>query len=175
MNLLDITLIVILAYCLIRGVFRGLVKELSSIIGVFGGFFAAYSYYLYAAEFLSRWINDVSYQNIIGFMALFCIVFILISLLGVLIKYLLHVLHMGQVDRVGGGVSGFAKGLIISSVLLIALTVFLPAGVPVIKESKISPYIIIVSNKMSSVVSKHIKERFTLNAGELKRAWKTVE
>ena len=44
MNYLDIIIVVILSYCVIRGVFRGLIKELSSIIGVFGGFYAAYTY-----------------------------------------------------------------------------------------------------------------------------------
>ncbi|PQP34359.1 colicin V production protein, partial [Desulfobacteraceae bacterium SEEP-SAG9] len=33
MNPLDILIIVIAGFCLIRGIFRGLIKELSSIIG----------------------------------------------------------------------------------------------------------------------------------------------
>ena len=47
MNPFDILMLIILAYGLIRGIFRGLVRELASIIGVLGGFYAAYSYYPY--------------------------------------------------------------------------------------------------------------------------------
>ncbi|MGD9259358.1 MAG: CvpA family protein, partial [Desulfobacterales bacterium] len=38
MNPFDILIIIILGYSLIRGLFRGLVKEVASIIGVLGGF-----------------------------------------------------------------------------------------------------------------------------------------
>ena len=45
MNPFDMLIIVVLAFSVIRGIFRGLVKELSSIVGVMAGFYAAYSYY----------------------------------------------------------------------------------------------------------------------------------
>jgi membrane protein required for colicin V production len=35
-------ILTILSYGLIRGIFRGLVREISSIVGVLGGFYAAY-------------------------------------------------------------------------------------------------------------------------------------
>jgi len=41
MNALDVVIAVIVGFCLIRGIFRGLIKELSSIIGVFAGFYFA--------------------------------------------------------------------------------------------------------------------------------------
>ncbi|MBW2176094.1 MAG: CvpA family protein, partial [Deltaproteobacteria bacterium] len=43
MTILDVLMIVIVGFCLIRGVFRGLIKEISSIIGVFAGYYAAYT------------------------------------------------------------------------------------------------------------------------------------
>jgi len=55
MNFFDIIVVVILGYCFIRGIFRGLIKELSSIVGVFGGFYAAYTYYMMVAKLLSKW------------------------------------------------------------------------------------------------------------------------
>ena len=45
MNPFDMVIVVILSFCLIRGFFRGLIKELASIVGVLGGFYAAYTYY----------------------------------------------------------------------------------------------------------------------------------
>ena len=87
MNLLDIVIIVILAYCLIRGIFRGLIKELSSIVGVLAAFYAAYSYYPLVAYLLRRWITDAGYLNILSFFILFCFIFVAVSMLGVVIKY----------------------------------------------------------------------------------------
>ena len=160
MNLFDIIVIVILGYCLIRGIFRGLVKELSSIIGVFGGFYAAYTYYPVLAKPLSKWIANAGYLNILSFLIIFCGVFIIISILGIIINYLLKIVFLGWLDRVSGAMFGAMKGILIVSVLLIALTAFLPKGTPVIKDSLLSPYVTLVSEKMAKVISKDMKHDF---------------
>ena len=171
MNLFDIIVIVILGYCLIRGIFRGLVKELSSIIGVFGGFYAAYTYYPVLAKPLSKWIANVGYLNILSFLIIFCGVFIIISILGIIINYLLKIVFLGWLDRVSGAMFGAMKGILIVSVLLIALTAFLPKGTPVIKDSLLSPYVTLVSEKMAKVISKDMKHDFSTKIATIKKAW----
>ena len=172
MNLFDIIVIVILGYCLIRGIFRGLVKELSSIIGVFGGFYAAYTYYPVLAKPLSKWIANAGYLNILSFLIIFCGVFIIISILGVIINYLLKIAFLGWLDRILGSVFGAMKGILIVSVLLIAFTAFLPKGTPVIKDSLLSPYVTLISEKVAKVVSKDMKHAFSAKIATIKKAWK---
>jgi membrane protein required for colicin V production len=171
MNYLDIIIVVILSYCVIRGVFRGLIKELSSIIGVFGGFYAAYTYYTVVAEPLSEWISNPGYLNILSFMVIFCVVFLVISILGVIINYLLKLAFLGWFDRFCGAVFGAMKSLLIVSVILIALTTFLPKGTPLIKDSLLSPHVTLVSEKMIKVVPKDMKDTFTTKITELKKEW----
>lgn len=171
MNLFDIIVIVILGYCLIRGIFRGLVKELSSIIGVFGGFYAAYTYYPVLAKPLSKWIANAGYLNILSFLIIFCGVFIVISILGIIINYLLKIVFLGWLDRVSGAMFGAMKGILIVSVLLIALTAFLPKGTPVIKDSLLSPYVTLVSEKMAKVISKDMKHAFSNKIETIKKSW----
>lgn len=171
MNYFDIIVIVILGYCLIRGIFRGLVKELSSIIGVFGGFYAAYTYYPVLAKPLSKWIANAGYLNLLSFLIIFCGVFIIISILGIIINYLLKIVFLGWLDRVSGAMFGAMKGILIVSVLLIALTAFLPKGTPVIKDSLLSPYVTLVSEKMAKVISKDMKHDFSTKIATIKKAW----
>jgi membrane protein required for colicin V production len=172
MNIFDIIVIVILAYCIIRGIFRGLLKELSSIIGVFGGFYAAYTYYAVVAKPLSRWISHTGYLNLVSFIIIFCIVFLVISILGVIINYLLKLAFLGWFDRSAGALFGAVKGILIVSVLLIALTAFLPKGSPFIKDSLLSPHIAYISEKLVKVDSKNIKHAFTAKIEELRKIWK---
>ena len=172
MNFFDIIVIVILGYCLIRGVFRGLVKELSSIIGVLGGFYAAFTYYTTVAKPLSKWITNTGYLNILSFLIIFCGVFIIISILGVIINYLLKIAFLGWLDRILGSVFGAMKGILIVSVLLIAFTAFLPKGTPVIKDSLLSPYVTLISEKVAKVVSKDMKHAFSDKIATIKKAWK---
>jgi len=172
MNPFDILMIVIVGYSLVRGLFRGMVKEISSIIGVFGGFYAAYTYYTVLAKWLSRLIHDVSYLNILSFLIIFCCVLIIVSVLGVIIKYLLNIAFLGWVDRIGGLVFGIVKAILIISVLFISLTAFLPKGSTFIKNSVLAPHVSWISEKMAKVVSKQMKQDFMTKLGELKKSWK---
>jgi len=78
MNPFDMLIIIIISFCLIRGLFRGFIKEISSIVAVFGGFYAAFTYYpmLSGLNFISKWVNNHAYLNIISFMAIFIIIFL---------------------------------------------------------------------------------------------------
>ena len=172
MNPFDILIIVILGYCLVRGLFRGLVKEISSIIGVLGGFYAAYSYYTLVAKWLSHVISNTSYLHILSFLIIFCFVLIIINILGIIIKYLLDIAFLGWVDRIFGVIFGFSKGVLIVSILFIILTTFLPKGAPIIKNSLLAPHVIWVSESMAKVISKEMKQEFSDKLGELKEAWK---
>ena len=175
MNPFDIIIIVILGYSLVRGLFRGLVKEVSSIIGVFGGFYAGYTYYKALGKLLSSIVHDVTYLNILSFLIIFCGVLIVVSVLGVIIKYLLNIAFLGWVDRIGGVVFGLAKGVLIVSVLFISLTAFLPKGSVFIKKSVLAPHVSWVSEKMANVVSQEMKQDFMSKLGELKKAWKNLQ
>ena len=171
MNPFDIVIIVIIGYSLVRGLFRGLVKEVSSIIGVFGGFYAAYTYYGSLGRPLARLIHDISYLNILSFMIIFCMVLIMVSVVGVIIKYLLNIAFLGWVDRIGGVIFGITKGVLVVSVLFISLTAFLPKGSAFIKNSVLAPHVSWVSEKMAKVVSKEMKKDFVAKLGELKKEW----
>jgi len=172
MNPFDILIIIVLGYSLVRGLFRGLVKEVSSIIGVLGGFYAAYTYYKVLAGWLAGLINDISYLNILSFLIIFCGVLIVVGVLGVVIKYLLNIAFLGWVDRIGGVIFGVLKGILIVSILFITLTAFLPKGTAFIKNSELAPHVSWISEKMANVISEEMKQDFKAKLGELKKAWK---
>lgn len=173
MNPFDIFIIVVLAFCLIRGIFRGLVKEISSIIGVLGGFYAAYTYYPFVAGLISPWISNKVYLNIISFVLLFSIILILISILGVILKYLMNIASLGWFDRILGAGFGFVKGVLIVSVIFVALTAFLPKGAPVIKNSILSPKVALVSENLAKIVSKDMKQQYFLKLKAFKSKWES--
>ena len=172
MNPFDILIIIIICYSLIRGLFRGLIKEVSSIIGVLGGFYAAYSYYPMVAKLIAGLIFNPSYLNILSFLIIFCTVLIIISILGIVIKYLLNVAFLGWIDRACGLAFGLVKGILIVTVLFIILTTFLPKGAPLIKKSILAPHVIWISEKMVNVVPKEMKKDFFGKLDEFKKAWK---
>ncbi len=172
MNPFDIVIVIILVVTLTRGIFRGLVKELASIIGVLGGFYAAYSYYPFISRPLGQWIPQSGWANIVSFILIFTAIYLIVSILGVIIKYLLSIAFMGWVDRLCGALFGALKGVLICAVLLVALIAFLPATSNLVRASLLSPYIKEVSQPMARVVTKEMRQRYTKNAQEVEKTWR---
>jgi membrane protein required for colicin V production len=172
MNALDIVIGIILVFTLVRGIFRGLVVEISSIIGIFGGIYGAVFYYQAAAQFLQRWISDTAYTNIIGFLLIFGFIFVLVGILGVVIKYLLNIASLGWFDRLCGAAFGGVKGILIASVLLFALTTFLPGGTPLIKTSRLAPHVAVITEGIVKIIPQNMKQRFGEKYKDVKREWK---
>jgi membrane protein required for colicin V production len=175
MNILDIFILVILGFCLVRGVFRGIIKELTSIVGVFAGFYVAYNFYPLVARLISRFstINE-AYLNIISFFLVFTILFLAIGLIGVVLKHLFKVVALGWADRLLGATFGFVKAVLIVSVLLVPVTTYLPQNSPVIKNSLLAPYATKISQILVTVVPKEMKEKFGENINALKETWKDL-
>jgi membrane protein required for colicin V production len=171
MNFLDYILVAILAYCLIRGVFRGLVNELSSIVGVLGGFYFAYSYYPQLAAILSSWITNGSYANIVAFLILFVGVYLVISITGAVIKYLISIVFLGWTDRVGGALFGAAKGGLIVIVVVTMLVAFLPKNAEVLRDSLLVRHTMSISAMLVQVTAVDMKTLFESQMKELRQTW----
>jgi membrane protein required for colicin V production len=172
MNAFDIVVAVILGYGLIRGIFRGLVKEVASIAGVLGGLFAAYMFHPAAAGALARFIANPAYRNILGFLLIFCAVLIAVNLAAIVVKYLMKIVFLGWLDRLGGLALGLAKGVLIVAVLFLALTAFLPKNTPVIQQSVCAPYAALVSERLAAAASGDFRRDFLAKLAELRKAWK---
>ncbi|KPA12790.1 Colicin V production protein [Candidatus Magnetomorum sp. HK-1] len=172
MNVLDFVIAGVVGFCLVRGLFRGLVKEISSIVGVFVGYYCACNYYKPCSDIVQEWniINNPAYVKIIVFFCLFCSIFIVIGLVGIIIRYILREFFISWVDTAFGASFGTLKGVLITSVLLIPLTAFLPDD-KLMKESVLAPKITIMSQVMVSLVPDHLKEKFNQNVDQLKSFW----
>ncbi|MCD4678550.1 MAG: CvpA family protein [Desulfobacula sp.] len=160
MNAFDIIVIVIISFCLIRGLFKGLIGELSGIIGVVAGFYAAYTYYPLIAVYAEKWIENSGIRNLIAFFLLFCAVLSIVSLIAILIRKFLNLVFLGWVDRTFGLIFGAAKGLLVVSVVFIMITTFLPKSSNILTGSKLSPYIAKISKAMTVFVSKNNRSDF---------------
>jgi membrane protein required for colicin V production len=172
MNPLDVMVIVILGFCLVRGIFRGLIKEVSSIVGVLAGFYAAYAYYPWPGKLLSRWIVNPGYRNIVGFLIIFLMVLFIVGVLGILIKYVLKIASLGWLDRICGAGFATVKGILIVAVVILMLTTFLPKGAPIIAGSLLSPYVMRVSGMMIKIVPDEMKTEFLAKFKEINKVWK---
>jgi membrane protein required for colicin V production len=163
MNTFDVAVIVIVSFCLIRGVFKGLIGEMSGIIGVIAGFYGAYTYYPTVAVYGKQWISSEAILNLLAFFVLFVCILTVISLVSVLIRKLLKLAFLGWVDRGFGLVFGAAKGILIMTVVLVILTTFIPKNSVFLKDSYFSPYLAQVSKALTVFVSQNARNDYLKN------------
>ncbi|MCB9493833.1 MAG: CvpA family protein [Desulfobacteraceae bacterium] len=176
MNGLDIAILCILGFTLVRGIMTGLVQSVSGLIGAVAGFYAAYFYYPALADFLKKWVEPGSALNIASFFVIFCAVVIVVTLIGRMLKWIMKIVFLGWVDRLGGGLIGLLKGCIVVSALVIVLTTFLPPKSPVLKNSTILPYVSEVSELMMELVPSDFKgDAFKINMDSLKKLKEKAE
>ena len=71
-NPFDMAIIVLMGYTIIRGIFRGFIREVAGIAGLLAGFYVAYAYHGHLSPMLERWITDSAYRDITSFVILFC-------------------------------------------------------------------------------------------------------
>lgn len=172
MNILDYVIIALLLFCLIRGIFRGLVKELASIVGVLGGFYAAYTYFPVTAAWVAPWMSHSTYANIVGFTLIFAGVCVVVAIAATLIRYLMKITFLGWADHFGGALVGTVKGAAVALVLVMMLTAFLPGNLAVLQNSIAARQLLRVGEPLMLVVSKEMKTLVIPKIKELNRTWK---
>ena len=133
MNWIDITILIVLAVTTIKGLFDGIIKQVSSLLAIILAFaFCG----LLAAPFtglLFRWFPDIPpvVANVLGYAIAFLIIFLTVRLLGKIIEKVSHALLLKPIDRILGGAMGALIGLFVISLLLNAVDWVDPIDLPV--------------------------------------------
>ena len=140
MNGLDFVIIIILVASVIYSLFRGLVREVFSLLSIVLGFIAASRWYPFLAGFFLPWITSNAIANILGFILTFIAVSIIISLIGKLVRRFVSFIKLESIDRLLGAAFGILKGVFVVIVLILILIAFLPPAHPVLTKSRLSPY-----------------------------------
>ncbi len=172
MNFLDIIILNILAICILSGFFEGIFKEIVSLTGIVAAFYPASKYYPLLINLLSNLVSNTAVMNIIGYFIIFSAVMIGVGMFGIIVhKAVWDIAFTKLTDHFIGTLAGFAKGVLLVSVIVVVLTAFLSKGSPLLRDSVFSPHVVVVSDKMALFVDKKMKKRFFTKRIALENSW----
>ncbi|MFK5951922.1 MAG: CvpA family protein [Desulfobacterium sp.] len=171
MNSFDVIVMVIVVLGLVRGAFRGFVKEIASIVGVVAGFYGASVYYTMAGDLLVPWVDVATYREFLGFFVTFMLIVVGVGLGANLLRYVLKIALLGWVDRFCGMMFGAAKGGLVCVVIFIIATTFMPGQGKWIATSRFAPYLSEISQWASLFVDNDIKTQFQKKIKRMKMLW----
>ena len=153
MNLLDYIIIITMIYLIVKGILRGFIREIASLMGIILGIWLANLFQPQMTDLLKSYLPFARYLPLISFAIIFAAVLISCNILGWALKLLFKKILLGWVDRSLGALLAVAKGVIITYLIIVMLTFFLPAKTPLIAGSELAPWIIKSYQSMISLIS----------------------
>jgi membrane protein required for colicin V production len=173
MSLLDITILIIITLTTVRGIFRGIIQEAATILGIIASFFLASYYYKNLAFWSARFIpNHTIVVEIFCFVCIFFLCLFLFHLLALVTRGATRLALLGWLDRILGGLFGLLKGSIITFFLVTLLMLFHPKSSPVVKDSRFFPSVLKVTERVMFLIPDKIKEDFLNKKRDLEDIWK---
>ena len=137
MNVLDIIIAIILLFFGIKGLKKGLIIEIVSLLAFGIGIYGAMHFSDFTAETMTDYIEiNPKYIDTTAFILTFIILVILVNVIGKLVSKMVRDMNLGTFNKIGGFVFGGAKGVLLCSLLLMVLNNFQIMGFvkPEVKE-----------------------------------------
>jgi len=120
--LIDIVILVVLVFFLLKGILRGLLKEACSLLGlVLGGLFA-FTFHLPLAQLLQDSFGLSAQLCVWGaFLAIFLLVVLCFAVIGFVLNRFVKIIFLGGINRLAGAVFGLLQGIVVLSIFVLVL------------------------------------------------------
>lgn len=119
MNYLDIAILAVLAGFLLKGLWRGLLREVCALGGLLLGGFLAFRFYAPLAEVLAGTLGmSLKVAAVLAFAALFLSTVLFFAVLGFLLSRFVRLLFLGGFNRAAGALFGLAEGVVLLALVL---------------------------------------------------------
>ena len=163
---IDWVLLGVLAVSTIIGLWRGLVREVMSILIWVVAIWAALRYSEVAAGYLSGWITMPSMQGLVGFAGVLLVTLAVGGLLVWLIGKLVDSTGLSGTDRTFGMLFGVARGVIIIAVaVLVARFTVIPQD-PWWQESTLLPHFERIADEGVTLLPPDVQEMLQVDADQ---------
>ena len=142
MNALDTAILVILGIFLLKGLLRGLLKEVCSLAGLLSGTLLAFAYHAPLAQMMADQLGlPPKVCVVVTFLLLFLSCLFFFAVLGYILTRFVKLVFLGGFNRLLGGLFGALQGVVLLAVVLYALSLgTLPEAVrPSFRTSQLGP------------------------------------
>lgn len=125
MGIVDCSIFLIFFISVITATYRGLVRELLSIVSLIFATLAGLYGCTYLQPFVADWIENEEIAAIVSTFIIAVIILIIMHIINLKICHKLHTTCLSSVDKILGGIFGFLRALIIICVVYFAFSLVL--------------------------------------------------
>ena len=137
----DVLVLVIFLAFLARGIWIGFIRQISSLLAMVGGFLLAGYFDNEFYRFILPYFNDSHTAFLITYILLFIAFFFLIKLVGLGLTKVMDITLSTWFDRAVGGLFGIIKGIFITSLIFVVITIYLSGSNIYLNKSITYPFL----------------------------------
>ena len=146
----DIVVSLIFLAFLVRGIWIGFIRQISSLIAMLGAFILAGYFDEDFYRLIMPYLDNSHTTFLIAYFLLFVLFFYLIKLIGLGLKKVMDISLMGWFDRAMGGLFGLIKGIFFTSLLFMMVGSYMSGSNKYLKKSLSYP---VLSKSSQSVLA----------------------
>lgn len=161
MNWFDLTILAILALSVVVSLFRGLIREVLSLLIWVGAFWLAWTFVDQGAGWLESFIELPSARHLIAFVALFLAALIIGGLINYLVGKMITKTGLGATDRFFGMFFGLGRGVLAVTALVLFLQATPLSQDPWWTESRLTPQFARLASWVKQQMPEDLAEYFS--------------
>jgi membrane protein required for colicin V production len=167
MALIDWLILVILLVSVLSAAKNGFFLEVFSLAGVLLGLVIASWNYQKLLPWIARWVHEFAAAEALSFLVIALGVMILASLLGRVIRWSVHSIGLGWIDRFLGALFGFVKGFVLVTIAVLVVAAFFPQA-SWFRRSRFAPDFLTAAHRASVVAPEDLQRRIREGVGILR-------
>ncbi len=138
---------------------QGFLYEVFSLAGVVIGYLAAAWQYPRVAAWYAPYVKAAWVANAAGFLTIFLAIVLLAGIVGRLARASANAAGLRWFDRVLGGAFGLLRGLLVITVVLVALAAWAP-GAQWLARSRMAPYFLVAGRAAVWLAPSEVRMQF---------------
>lgn len=151
----DVLVLAIFLVFLIRGIWIGFIRQISSLVAMLGGFILAGYFDNDFYHFILPYFNNSHTAFLLTYILLFIAFFFLIKLVGLGLSKVMDITLSPWFDRGIGGLFGIIKGIFITSLIFVVTTSYLSGSNKYLKNSLVYPFLAQSSKVILTFIRDH--------------------
>ena len=172
MNAFDFVVLAAVAFGALHGLRNGLLTMVTSFVALIAALYLAPVHYTETAAIIGRQFGtNPTLAAVLGYVAVFLVVFIAVQFVGGMVVGVLRMASLGWIDRLAGGFLGGAIAAAVAGLALMLLTTVLPANAALLRNSEAAPMLLAYDAMLVRYIPEGAKQAYQRNRDILIRAW----
>jgi membrane protein required for colicin V production len=169
-SILDLLILAILAYSIVRSTMRGFVREIYIASAVLVGAILSAWLYRPVGNLFKDVVRTENVALFLGFSLIFVVTLIVGAVIAWLVTRFMKRTQLQWADRLLGAAFGFIRGWMIGAVILLVLTAF-DVQTERVRNSLLAPYFLPGSRALAVITPYELKAKFLVGYRALERWW----